>query len=351
MDPKRERHGRATRPRRGFTLVELLVVVSIIALLIAILLPSLKKAREQAKEVLCLTRTKAMGTGVLTYSAEYSGKLPGPLHPAVYRNQTLQSYQAVGYSLAQAKYNRNRQLTWVIAEAMGQRGGDSGTTNVTDDAATCPAMEGTYTDEHFERFYSETGKRVFPTHFALNNYGSESPEGNSSSSLELTARKTNPPEYFGYSPPPGFPADTARSPQPLSRIPKASDEWMVADAWYRAQNIGSHAVLKLYKQEGPYQSGWSGTALPYQPMHRVRNRSVVTTDENQRDQIASRASNIKQDGVTPTIFFDGHSEAVASRALMHGDSEIMYGFPGTQNLDFRGLSRSNLDMVKQFVWK
>lgn len=62
--------------RRGFTLIELLVVVSIIALLIAILLPSLKGARSQAKRVVCSAQLRSVGQGLWNYWTENNGRVP-----------------------------------------------------------------------------------------------------------------------------------------------------------------------------------------------------------------------------------------------------------------------------------
>jgi len=54
----------------GFTLNELLVVVAVIAPLISILLPSLARARDQAKAVVCSVRMKEMGNATATFLAE-----------------------------------------------------------------------------------------------------------------------------------------------------------------------------------------------------------------------------------------------------------------------------------------
>jgi prepilin-type N-terminal cleavage/methylation domain-containing protein len=62
--------------RHGFTLIELLVVVSIIALLIAILLPSLNRARQRAREVVCLARVRSLGQTALIMAQDRKGKLP-----------------------------------------------------------------------------------------------------------------------------------------------------------------------------------------------------------------------------------------------------------------------------------
>ena len=66
---------RKTR-ERGFTLVELLVVIGIIALLISILLPALSKARAAANEVKCQAQLKQVITAMMLHANDHNGFMP-----------------------------------------------------------------------------------------------------------------------------------------------------------------------------------------------------------------------------------------------------------------------------------
>lgn len=69
-----------SRPRRvirsGFSLVELLVVIGIIALLISFLLPALRAARDNAKTVVCANQLRSLGMAFLMYANNNGGWLP-----------------------------------------------------------------------------------------------------------------------------------------------------------------------------------------------------------------------------------------------------------------------------------
>src|SRR3712207_6304765 len=64
------------RSRRGFTLVELLVVIGIIAVLIGILLPVLSRAREQSRRTACLANLRSLGQGLFVYANSFRDRLP-----------------------------------------------------------------------------------------------------------------------------------------------------------------------------------------------------------------------------------------------------------------------------------
>ena len=62
--------------RRGFTLIEVLVVVAIVAMLVTILVPSLSQAREQGRRSVCLSNLHQTGIGFSLYSIEFKQALP-----------------------------------------------------------------------------------------------------------------------------------------------------------------------------------------------------------------------------------------------------------------------------------
>jgi prepilin-type N-terminal cleavage/methylation domain-containing protein/prepilin-type processing-associated H-X9-DG protein len=63
--------------RRGFTLIELLVVVAVIAIVAAIMFPVFGQAREKARQLVCLSNLKQIGTATMLYVQDYDETYPG----------------------------------------------------------------------------------------------------------------------------------------------------------------------------------------------------------------------------------------------------------------------------------
>jgi len=288
-----------SRSFRAFTLVELLVVISIIALLIAILLPSLGKAREQARTVKCLANLHAYIIATNTYASEHDGYLPGPVHPAIFRHPD----QLTGN-------NAMKTLNWLLRPYFGSQNADSKRkSDVVEEVSTCPTSKIFVKDTDF------TGL-VPAFSYSINSFGPLSCPAQQSSGQYY---HTDPPFYFGCWywfdswPETAAMAPTYRQrewkPKAISRIKFPSTEWAFGDAWYRQVAAGSaRSGGGAPTYLGTFPSRNTGSPLPSAPYHGVSLSSARST-RNSASGTGGILPNIslKGSGKTNLAYFDGHA--------------------------------------------
>lgn len=207
---------------RAFTLIEILVVVAIIALLLAILLPSMAKAREQSRRTVCAAQQREFAKGTLMYQVDSRDSLPGPVHGAM-------ELETAG-KVASNDYEE-WHLPFFIRKYFHDRGRQA---KLTDEVASCPTASILTAAAYKNAFGSTDFRRPFT--YALNNWNK-----NQSTQVDYG---TNPPWYFGY--PDHFwnnsgPPFTLRSsptaltkdaaPKKISVIRQPAREWAFGDAF------------------------------------------------------------------------------------------------------------------------
>jgi prepilin-type N-terminal cleavage/methylation domain-containing protein/prepilin-type processing-associated H-X9-DG protein len=94
----------------GFTLVELLVVIGIIAVLVGILLPALNQAREKARAVQCLSNMRQISMAVIAFANENHGLMPGRAGASLTKFST--SRQAIIAATAADYQNTADWIAW-----------------------------------------------------------------------------------------------------------------------------------------------------------------------------------------------------------------------------------------------
>ncbi len=187
---------RRLRSKSGFTLIEVLVVVAIIALLVAILLPSLQRAREMARMAVCKSNMKQLTNGMHLYVTEY-GTLPAT-QSVLYFNEQFWSN---GWWNNTVRSKDLRKTNWTWDGCLNDNGGSYGDADLAKFKEDCPRRGTIYKEVKNDQVYVCPSDRVgVPTDTPLGGGGNGRLSYSMSAYLgyKKPERLRRPPSSNGY---------------------------------------------------------------------------------------------------------------------------------------------------------
>ncbi len=289
---------------RGFTLIEVLVVVAILVLLAAILAPAMGSAREAGRATVCLSNLNQIGQALQMYTQDNASFLPGPTGPMLFRTNTdLRRVDPRVREWAQ------RNLSYRLIPYAGianQRA------NAFDAISVCPSSDRVPLVPVNGGLLPPMNRRCY---YIANTAGVEHEISNP---LVRPWYATNPVNYFGYlrysDDPDRWPEfeRKRRMPKNILRIRDHSREWAIADVWHWTVSEARRSLHNVgtwsFPVAGVFAPSICNTVpdydVPCQPFHNTLRRFDPRGTDRQPGSPRLLA------GKTNAVYLDGHAEAV-----------------------------------------
>ena len=314
--------------RLGFTLVELLVVIGIIALLISILLPSLNNARRSARAIKCASNMRQIGNALLLYTGDNKGRLIPcyvfPYNSTCYPDGFWWPAELVKLNYIKAPY---LQLDPAKATAFAAPPEDLGVFQCPDATRALdftPKTNGPsvnmfnygnypadadnngWTYNHYNDSQPKTRSDGTPWYGVGTSYQLNSRQNGFTSNYTLTGNSNNPFVCFLN----GGGADKLGS-------TTAKD---LSDPRYSRRTSDIHMASNLVMMAEATTVNWTGgTAVVDQPYTHYAPRMAARHGNKTGD---------KKNAYNNMVFFDGHVESVATFPIDSNDGK-KFGAPGT----------------------